>query len=199
MSAWCKVKFGDMKANPLHWTNHLYLNGKEVKNLVIPDDVTSIGDYVFYNCSDLTSVTIPKSVTSIGKGAFSYCFGLGKIYVLAVDPPYCGDDVFSTVDKTTCELYVPELSVDAYKTADGWKDFYNIISGISDAKADDGVSVEAVNGEIVVRGAVEDARMEVYSISGAAIYRGPVAAVAVPSSGVYVVRVAGKTAKVAVK
>ena len=40
---------------------------------VIPNSVTSIGDYAFYKCSSLTSVTIPNSVTSIGEAAFYRC------------------------------------------------------------------------------------------------------------------------------
>ena len=39
-------------------------------SIVIPDLVTSIGDYAFKNCSCLTSVTIPDTVTSIGGYAF---------------------------------------------------------------------------------------------------------------------------------
>ena len=50
-------------------------------NVVIPDSVTSIGDYAFYNCSGLTSVTIPDSVTSIGEYAFYYCSGLTDITI----------------------------------------------------------------------------------------------------------------------
>ncbi|MBR4621366.1 MAG: leucine-rich repeat domain-containing protein [Salinivirgaceae bacterium] len=42
-------------------------------DVIIPDDVESIGDYAFYGCSDLTSVTIPNSVKSIGDNAFSGC------------------------------------------------------------------------------------------------------------------------------
>ena len=38
--------------------------------LVIPDGVTSIGEYAFGNCSKLENIRIPKSVTSIGGGAF---------------------------------------------------------------------------------------------------------------------------------
>lgn len=68
-------------AQPLGYAHHLYLNGQEVKDLVIPDGVTSIADYTFYGCSGLTSVTIPKSVTSIGGGAFEECTGLTAIHI----------------------------------------------------------------------------------------------------------------------
>ena len=39
--------------------------------VVMPEGVTSIGDWAFKNCTSLTSVTIPDSVTSIGDWAFS--------------------------------------------------------------------------------------------------------------------------------
>ena len=77
--AWCNIKFGDESANPLCYAEKLYLNGEEVTDIVIPDGVTSIGDYVFYGCSDLTSVDIPNNVTSIGDGAFYWCSGLTSV------------------------------------------------------------------------------------------------------------------------
>jgi uncharacterized protein YjdB len=51
------------------------------KNTVIPNSVTSIGDYAFGGCSGLTSVTIPNSVTSIGDWAFSGCSDLTSITI----------------------------------------------------------------------------------------------------------------------
>ena len=78
IESWCKISFGD---TPLKYAHHLFLNGEEIKNLVIPDGVTSIGQYAFYDCSGLTSVTIPNSVTSIGGSVFSGCSGLTSITI----------------------------------------------------------------------------------------------------------------------
>ena len=48
---------------------------------VIPNSVTSIGNYAFYDCDGLTSVTIPNSVTSIGDNAFYGCYGLTSVTI----------------------------------------------------------------------------------------------------------------------
>ena len=52
------------------------------KNTVIPNSVTSIGNYAFRECSGLTSISIPNSVTSIGNYAFYYCSGLTLCFLL---------------------------------------------------------------------------------------------------------------------
>ena len=49
--------------------------------VVIPDSVTSIGDFAFSYCKGLTSVTIGNSVTSIGSSAFWDCTGLKSITI----------------------------------------------------------------------------------------------------------------------
>ena len=82
ISAWYKIDFGDSDSNPLRYAHHLYSDeNTEIKNLVIPDDVTSIGDYAFTGCSGLTSVTIPNSVMSIGNHAFLACSGLTSVTI----------------------------------------------------------------------------------------------------------------------
>ena len=52
-----------------------------VNEFVIPDSVTSIGDYAFDGCDSLTSVTIPDSVTSIGYRAFYYCPAITSVNI----------------------------------------------------------------------------------------------------------------------
>ena len=81
IAAWCNIDFGSNYSNPLEFAHHLYLNGEEVKDLVIPNSVTSIGGYAFEGCSGLISVTIPNSVTSIGEWAFFGCSGLTSVTI----------------------------------------------------------------------------------------------------------------------
>jgi hypothetical protein len=85
LSAWCNISFNGYSANPLCYAKNLYLNGKLVTNLVIPDDVKEIKKYAFYNCRGLTSITIPNSVTSIGGSAFDGCSGLYMVHINNLD------------------------------------------------------------------------------------------------------------------
>ena len=126
-------------------------------SVTIPNSVTFIGDSAFFGCKGLTSVTIGNSVTSIGKYAFSGCSGLTKLVSLAVEPPTCGEGVFEKVDKTTCQLLVPEESINKYKTAAEWNEFLNILGydGVDDVSMD-----------------LQNAVYEVYNLQGVRIGSG---------------------------
>ena len=89
LEAWCGISFKipegfawhNSTANPLYYAEHLYLKGKEVKDLVLPDGVKSIGNDVFYGCSGLISVSIPNGVTNVGANAFADCGGLTSVTI----------------------------------------------------------------------------------------------------------------------
>ena len=129
----CNMRFGNYSANPLSITHHFSVGGNEVKDLAIPNSVTSIGSFVFYGCSGLASVTIPNSVTSIGKAAFIGCSGLPSITIpenvidIGKQAFYgCNAYVycFPTIPpgttspfETSTIIIVPDESLEAYKTA----------------------------------------------------------------------------------
>lgn len=95
LAAWCKVDFASDDSNPLNYAHHLFLNGEEVKDLVIPNGVQSIGEYAFYRCFGLTSVTIPNSVTSIEPYAFWGCPGLTSV-IIPDNVTYLGERAFQS-------------------------------------------------------------------------------------------------------
>lgn len=78
MAAWCNM---NCKSSPLVFARHLYLDGTEVTDLVIPDGVTAIRNEAFSQCDGLTSVTIGNSVTTIGDNAFAGCLGLKSVSI----------------------------------------------------------------------------------------------------------------------
>ena len=122
-------------------------------SVTIPNSVTSIGEWAFLDCSGLTSVTIPNSVTSIGERAFCGCSGLTSVTCLAPNPPVCGYYALTDIDKSKCTLYVLKESVNLYKVADQWKDFYNV----SEYDGVDDITVDADDAETLY---------DVYNIQG---------------------------------
>ena len=87
---WCKIGFSII-SNPMRYASHFYIKSsnneyEEVTEIVIPNTITSIGNFQFSGCGSLTSIVIPNSVTSIGLDAFSWCSSL-TIYCEASSKP----------------------------------------------------------------------------------------------------------------
>lgn len=97
-------------------------------SITIPDNVTSIGNSAFGNCYSLTSVTIPDNVTSIGNSAFGNCRSLAYVYLSSVTPPSLGASVFTNVPPDF-KIYVPEQSLEEYKTATNWSTWSSYMVG----------------------------------------------------------------------
>ena len=153
LAAWCNIDFENYSANPLFSAHNLYLNGELVKDLVIPNSVTSIGEWAFYGCSSLTSITIPNSVTSIGVDVFAYCDKLVDVYCYATTPPATGgEDTFSHYNAF---LYVPCESKKAYMEDAVWGNFKYIecisSEGIEDVQSDEVQGTKVVkDGQLLI-------------------------------------------------
>jgi|UniRef100_UPI004026A23A cell surface protein len=92
----------------------------------IDERVEEICKEAFKGCDRLKEIVMPKKLKKIDSEAFRGCTGLVKITSLAGIPPVCDSEVFDGVNKTNCELIVPEGSVAAYTRAEGWNEFSNI-------------------------------------------------------------------------
>ena len=103
----------------------LYPSGK-IGAYIIPNSVTFIEFSAFSRCINLTSVTIPNSVTSIEEHAFVGCSSLTEIINESIIP----QDILELlgVDRSACILRVPAASLEAYRTAEVWKNFANIVA-----------------------------------------------------------------------
>ncbi len=123
--SWCGIDFYDHYSNPLFFANHLYLNGDEIKNLMIPTGLTEIKWIAFENCSGLNSIFIPSSVTKIGNFAFSGCNEVEHVSVEWESPITQFARDFT--NRANATLYVPFGSKEAYLLADYWKEFKEIV------------------------------------------------------------------------
>lgn len=100
-------------------TTKLYIDGKLVTDLVIPEGITEIKDYAFYGVRSITSVTIPDSVTVIGKRAFE---SIGYVKTIRIGSGLKEDDYSGLLNNSTKYYYNGDL--------ESWcklkeKDFYD--------------------------------------------------------------------------
>ena len=104
-----------------------WFSGKSsIEEVVLGDNVTSIGDWAFSYCYGLTSITIGNSVTSIGNSAFNGCSGITKISLMGTTPPAVDSNNFTNAHFINSTVYVPQGALEAYQTADVWKNFWDI-------------------------------------------------------------------------
>ena len=87
-----------------------------IKEVIIEEGVTSIGECAFYGCSSLTTITIGNSVTSIGNEAFYNCSSLTSIFIPKTVTSI-GGAVFGGCSKLT-EINVDSDNV-AYSSENG--------------------------------------------------------------------------------
>ncbi|NPD90973.1 leucine-rich repeat domain-containing protein [Xylanibacter muris] len=103
----------------------MFYGCKNLKSVNLAEGIERIGMMAFSGCTALETITLPSTIKSVELMGFYACTGLKEIKSLNTIPPTClSDDVFE--DCATATLYVPETSVEDYKTATGWKIFAKI-------------------------------------------------------------------------
>lgn len=126
-----------------------------LKNVTLGDGIEAIGSYAFSGCAALEDFTFGSSLDSIGKEAFSDCTAMTRLVSRTAEPPVCGPQALDDINKWTCKLYVPDASIDAYQSADQWKEFF-FITDIAHAVEDGGSSADRIL----------SGRVQVFDLSG---------------------------------
>ena len=95
----------------------------------IPNTVTTIGNSAFRDCASLTEISLPNSISHINDYAY---YNTDNTYTnitcMAINPPVLGNNVFG--QRRIEVIFVNLASVEAYKTADGWSQYSDVIVGI---------------------------------------------------------------------
>ena len=114
-----------------------------LKKIVISMGVTKIGngtysnDGIFEGCVNLESVTLPYSLIEFESSrAFVDCISLKDIIVKNPTPIGIEESIFDAMTYLNATLHVPAEALETYKSANVWKNFFNIVG---DAPTDDNV------------------------------------------------------------
>lgn len=112
---------------------------KNLTNIEMPTkNALTIGEDAFGNCANLKQVVIPANVTTIDDLAFNYCSNLKSVICCSTTAPKAfykneWENVFTGTNETYLRIYVPDGSSDSYKDQQAWNQF-NIFEYSPDAK-----------------------------------------------------------------
>lgn len=163
------------------------------------DGVEKIGNRAFSGCSKLASYSSGTNVKEIGEEAFSDCTAMTSFTSHAAEPPVCGNQALDDINKWECTLHVPAESIDDYKAASQWKEFFFFnVTGVDDITTDgNDLSIKVIGTEMTIEGAAA-MPVAVYTIDGrlCATYNAYNGESISLGKGCYIVRAGNNTAKV---
>lgn len=86
---------------------------REIREIVIEEGVTTIGNGAFHECHELTRVSLPSSLTAIGAEAFLDCEQLSD-FTIPQNVTFVGDFAFGHCESLT-EMKVPMAGIAQFK------------------------------------------------------------------------------------
>lgn len=122
---WNEIEFEDVTASPLYYARNLYVQDTLMTTLVLPEGITSIGNYNYSNAKCLTTLVLPSTLENLGEYAFGECSNIQEIYTYATIPPTIADENGTFTYDVNCAVYVPKGTLNDYKVAYGWKRFFD--------------------------------------------------------------------------
>ena len=146
----------------------------------IPNYVTSIGEGAFTACVNLSSVTIPNSVTNIGNNAFEGSANLTSVIVKMENPCVIYSGCFHDYVYNNSTLYVPNGTIDKYRSTNYWSRFAHIEEGVPSGMDTINLSDSKTSHEV-----------ECYDVKGNRLYT--------PQKGLYIIRMSDGTTKKVIK
>lgn len=92
------------------------LCGRALREVILPDSLTAIGNYAFYGCDDLTAVTFPAKMSRIGSGLFNICPSLRRLYFKTSEntPPVL-QEVLRTISHEAEAVILNEDGTEKYR------------------------------------------------------------------------------------
>ena len=110
----------------LQTINRIAFYNCSLESVEFPGNLKVIKDNAFAG-NEIKKLILPKNITSIGSSAFTSCYNLQQVYCLSETPPAIYQNTFGIPSTATCLIYVPANAVSVYKTTEWWKEYANRI------------------------------------------------------------------------
>lgn len=191
--------------------------GEGVKTLVVPSTIengyfrgldgikdltVNTNGTLTFDCKLLETVRFGESVETVDPSDCAFATDLKEIHVARLDPPKATGE-FIQSQYLNATLFVPFQSVEKYKEANIWKNFWGIegeeyVGGVEGVCNDDNLIV-SVSGNTLAVESVSGSECSVYNASGIVLGRGRLIEATGLSAGVYIVTDGIATRKIMIR
>ena len=107
----------------------LFAGNSTVEHLSFPDDIYTLGDYLFYGMSRLKTVRLPSGLVSLGSNAFAEVTTLDTLYLRSFAPPSYSESRQSGLARDGLVICVPRGFESLYKSSSSWSKYADNIQG----------------------------------------------------------------------